>query len=1774
MASELQKQVAALQRQRLPPDSLASGKASLFLTKKEAGNVDTSAVFEAALSGLKALAQYDDRFTWCFDSLLHPSSVDFQRELKTKEENKAVDLEIGRLLELLSLWPSEPNAHLVLEYLLRRYRIHEYNVDKLIRSMLVVHDSKIFAKVVQLCKLEGTIWTFLSGVKETGAPLPRSTLIKRSLKHPEVLDAICSATLSALQLVGIRQTPVNVVTKVTAPVQEGAQKHVSFFTAVVLEVASKHSFDEDKLRIIYLYLVEGLKTPLSEIWNVEQLDVLEDWKNSCFMIITQICQSTVLGDAFVRAISNAFGEALFLTKSANDERGHRLTESAFCVLIVLAQQGQIEITPKLLASLFIKVGKLLRDVKEEDGDSEWMCSAMTSLAESQVRVQELAERIIDKALQCLTGAAKLEDVKPKEVLVLLTGKTLASEVNSLIQLQTASSAFLEQLLISIFTHIQSSEEVDIQNDYLMEVVRCISHWYPQAFDQATQLSFKDKSNETNIERLSQFLAGTFSHGGHHMLNFSGDSLFVALNSPVQALRIQGLTKLNSLASNDFNDVATPDLVGLAQSTLKSLFDFEVEVAQHLYTPNVLKFLCQYLPTIEVNEAIQQSWSWWVQFALTNDAKTGENILRLILVALSSNKVIAKLDLSWLRGVLMTVFCGDLIGHDNASFSWQNLTDSVQSLLTVFGEVDSVFSGLSSSHTVVEKKGKKASKKDPVVQGAISLDDFIASVASKLNDLDGYDSWIQSAINRLHLSTQSFIHDKTTFLSVCRFLLLVANKMDDKSKAENIIQKLTPKIIDVSKQDVENADVALISFYLEIVSKLHEGAANTVPDLMSFYEIATEAPTPARSRSIQLLVTLILSRHPKLLELIDTCLLSLFPHDARAALFQLIFCNGELANLPSDDATFVQQVGMQAWIVLVRCIFSQKTGKDAANNDVVLNSLVIVLWTANSVDSTLRKLSTILVKELIEHLPSNSQLTFALPKAGVPSVLGDKFSWPINDVCRPVLEAIEKDASIILLERDAVITSISTLLQEPKHASIIKFFFFIVHVLGARILNLTQLLLDIMKSFNTTSYWTVIQQVVDQISKLSDANESVIRLLLSFLTSAFFNTKEQSAVFEYLVHTIESSSEENAPNLIKTNFLSIVKRDIGPKLEGSIADSMFEKVFSVYLRDSIHQPALLDVLLSLNIEASIPLTILQEEANSFSDVKATSVDDSAKMEVDDEASNSFGAAIAMKRLTMVVEVVVPVILRSKDVQLSEFTLLVDILLKLLREAKGPVFKVVITHDYCKNILIEFVNKSFKSIEERGLLTEWVQSVTGFSETVVVADKKKRGGRKAKAEKEEHTIIYTIDRVVSDVQMVMSCMGELRQAETQHHAFGIIKVLLKVCPDAVSAAIDALGKLLVSAQLGHYVSKERFLSGVLEVLLPELSSHSTNEADVVSRAGLQLIMQNLCFELPAMAKGHRRNLLRTVLKVLHDKPDCVFLVVHVLLAHTLASYESEYAARVQSSSQVENICLSRAGQRRAQRLLHASLPEEFFQLAVSLLMSIPVASTVEVLSNLLATSLETIQLVVNDPSAGSHHSANRPGAVDVKTSLSYIQGINQKSITAINTSNAMDYAATMAVLQIEFVWEILENRDFHLNLAKQLGSKHDIVSFLEVADGLLQLINYCEYQKALPRSEVIKAIGKNQITLRLEENVYGISHSALMSILTSCSADALQSLQLLFDAPTFISICQELLSHEILGIRQKALLVLRQRLQRLLKLEKPNVAEVSPFLTILGYYLRHY
>ena len=144
MASELAQQIARIRNQNLQSAGpIDHGVPSLFLSPKEAAAVDIDQTYDAAFNGLMTLSQYDSRLSIFRDGILHPSSMSFQRELKTATENQSLDKEISSLLNYLALYAGEPSTHKIIEYLIRRYRVHELNVDALIRCLIVAHDSKV-----------------------------------------------------------------------------------------------------------------------------------------------------------------------------------------------------------------------------------------------------------------------------------------------------------------------------------------------------------------------------------------------------------------------------------------------------------------------------------------------------------------------------------------------------------------------------------------------------------------------------------------------------------------------------------------------------------------------------------------------------------------------------------------------------------------------------------------------------------------------------------------------------------------------------------------------------------------------------------------------------------------------------------------------------------------------------------------------------------------------------------------------------------------------------------------------------------------------------------------------------------------------------------------------------------------------------------------------------------------------------------------------------------------------------------------------------------------------------------------------------------------------------------------------------------------------------------------------------------------------------------------------------------------------------------------------
>jgi DNA integrity scanning protein DisA with diadenylate cyclase activity len=86
--TELQQQVQSHRKKHgIVASNISSQKhqPSLFLSPSQAAAVDIAKVLDTAQDSLQTLAQYDSRFSKYLSTLLHPSSVELQRDLKTPQ---------------------------------------------------------------------------------------------------------------------------------------------------------------------------------------------------------------------------------------------------------------------------------------------------------------------------------------------------------------------------------------------------------------------------------------------------------------------------------------------------------------------------------------------------------------------------------------------------------------------------------------------------------------------------------------------------------------------------------------------------------------------------------------------------------------------------------------------------------------------------------------------------------------------------------------------------------------------------------------------------------------------------------------------------------------------------------------------------------------------------------------------------------------------------------------------------------------------------------------------------------------------------------------------------------------------------------------------------------------------------------------------------------------------------------------------------------------------------------------------------------------------------------------------------------------------------------------------------------------------------------------------------------------------------------------------------------------------------------------------------------
>jgi hypothetical protein len=176
----------------------------------------------------------------------------------------------------------------------------------------------VFARIVQLCTIHDTVFSFLEGVKQSGTPIARVNLVKRCTKDTSLLKLITDHVRSVVKLA--YSTPV----KPESLVAKGSDRILSFFVALVVELFQE-KVEEAHIRIIYTFITEGISYTGTSIRSFP-------FRKSSFMVLAQLNRTQSLGDTVVTSLLQVLISA-FTTATAD-----QVEDVVFSVCILLSYQ--------------------------------------------------------------------------------------------------------------------------------------------------------------------------------------------------------------------------------------------------------------------------------------------------------------------------------------------------------------------------------------------------------------------------------------------------------------------------------------------------------------------------------------------------------------------------------------------------------------------------------------------------------------------------------------------------------------------------------------------------------------------------------------------------------------------------------------------------------------------------------------------------------------------------------------------------------------------------------------------------------------------------------------------------------------------------------------------------------------------------------------------------------------------------------------------------------------------------------------------------------------------------------------------------------------------------------------------------------------------------------------------------------------------------------------------------------------------------------------------
>ena len=444
MATALQKQLAAIAASSthqldLKAQKSAHGKSLLF-ESKIAGSQSFENLYLICHEGFRELCALDARFRQFASSLFSEQSKEEDRLQMTDAENKKLNAVLEAFITLVGPRLLLKPAQKALEWLVRRFKVHEYNTDALVFTYLPYHQTPQFVALLSILPAQPRhALRFLYPYIEAKSNPPRQTIVYTAINTPEFFNAFQSYIIRVLEA-GHESTHL-----------------LSFWATVTYQAihgifnsgtSGRRDIQAQKTEDVLLRIVPVLNNAM-RVSNGPEVVV------ACYLVIHALVTNAHLGDKVLDTLM----EAMVLAQDADS------LNQCVLVLATIAEQRSSAQIPNSVTKRLLRVPQL--------------SSALTAAA-AQCSVGRLA---LGCALGALSRSARSDEIRA----------AFTDIVESKLLTAPQTSIVLSTLLRTVKDSALGSEE----HGQLLELAAKLS----EDRTLATQLHAAARANEIDLESL-------------------------------------------------------------------------------------------------------------------------------------------------------------------------------------------------------------------------------------------------------------------------------------------------------------------------------------------------------------------------------------------------------------------------------------------------------------------------------------------------------------------------------------------------------------------------------------------------------------------------------------------------------------------------------------------------------------------------------------------------------------------------------------------------------------------------------------------------------------------------------------------------------------------------------------------------------------------------------------------------------------------------------------------------------------------------------------------------------------------------------------------------------------------------------------------------------------------------------------------------------------------------------------------------------------------------